>query len=191
MAYPTVANLKTFLSISASTDDTQLGWALNGAINYCEKLTGRKFVAATETRYFSAKSPHVGQDKRTLFLHADCCAITTVTNGDGTVLTAYRKIGVDGNNAPWYKLVINPNEATFWQNGADGTEIEIAGSWGYSATCPHAIFEAILRLAAHNYRARSVGQGGAVTAVSKRAGLAVGAAEYPQDVIDAMMEFKR
>jgi uncharacterized phiE125 gp8 family phage protein len=194
MAYPTEANLKTFLSISASSEDTQLGWALDAAIKLCERKTGRIFVAATETRYFSAKSPNVGRNKKVLSLFDDLCDITSVTNGDATAFTLnthYRAFGTRGNNAPWYKLEILPNQLYSWQNGADGTEIAIVGSWGYSTTCPDAIFEAILRLAAHNYRARSVGQGGAVTAVSKRAGLAVGAAEYPQDVMDEIMEFKR
>jgi hypothetical protein len=97
-------------------------------------------------------------------------------------------------NPPYYKLYLTRTASAagiYWQNGSDGTGIVIDGKWGYSATCPDDLFLLMLRLSAHLYRARSTGQAGAVTAVSKRAGLAVGQAEFPDDLLMELRYFKR
>ena len=61
MAYATVSQVKSYLGISASTDDTLLGTFIAAAQKIIDAHTRRTFEASTATtRYFDAMSDVTG-----------------------------------------------------------------------------------------------------------------------------------
>ena len=196
MSYPNLGNLKDYLVIALDNeaDDATLTDILVNAIGFVEIYTDRVFVvAADSSEDFDVAAPNVHKD--TLFFFRDLAAITSVTNGNGDLIAASdyttKKSEV---SATIYALKLTRKailSGAYWRYGSDGTAIKIVGKWGYSADCPDTIYEIILRLASLDYRARSAGQGGAVTALSKRAGLVIGAADVPKDIMFKLERFRR
>jgi hypothetical protein len=55
--YTTLADLKTYLGISGTTDDARLELAVEAASRAIDMECSRRFFPVTETRYFQATSP--------------------------------------------------------------------------------------------------------------------------------------
>jgi len=181
MTYPTLANLRTWVNV-ATGDDSPLQWAVDAAIAYVEKSTGRLFVAATETRSYVPGKNFVSHDHFTLHLMNDLVSVTTLTNGDGVEISSsdYTLYSNSGS-APYHQIVLHPWSSVRF--GFVSQNITVAGDWGYSADCPDDVFEAILVLAQHDYLARQTGQGGPVAVGARRSGLVI-----PADKIPALVE---
>lgn len=197
MTYPDLDDVKNYLGISVGTDDTLLQEILDNIVGFVEIFTERTFVVAGDTTVnFEPVEPYVPSNKKEmLYLFRDLAQITSVTNGNGDTIAASSyttkttKIG-----ACIYALRLTGaavQSGIGWQFGSDGTPIQITGRWGYSVSCPDTIYEIILQLSAHDYRARSAGQGGTITSVSKRSGLVIGAAQLPNDVMRKLLRFRR
>lgn len=177
MAYPTITNLKAFLGVSGSGDDTNLTTALSGAIALFEKKTGRTFVAAADTKYFSVRK-YVTMKGRRLSLFTDLCTITTLTNGDGVVVAAtdYELVPL---SAPYYEIWLNKSSGLYFWDGGDDTKISIVGTWGYSTDVPDDVAMAVLQLAKYLYNASKV-TAGAVQATGRASGLTIPKQEMPK-----------
>jgi len=147
MAYASTSEVKAYLGITAVTEDTLIGALVARAQGIIEAYTGRKFEAATETRYFD-DSYVDGQDLN--LWGNDLLTITTLTNGDATSLasTDYRLF--PRNDNPKWKLRLDYDKS--WNFSTDDAEISIAGTWGYSSTAPADIAHACIRLSAFLYR---------------------------------------
>ena len=192
MAYPTTANFKTWKGISGSGEDTQIGWDLEAAIALLEKSTGRKFISSSATRKFFGRAPWVGLRRRRLFFHEDNLTITTLTNGDLTVITAtyYQLLGVVGH---YHGLELLSGAPYRFAEGADGTLITVAGTWGYldsDGNCPDLVFDAILQVCDVYYRARAQGIMGDIPGVSRQ-GQSTAALEFPPILQRAIDLYKR
>jgi len=157
MAYTTLALLKVYLGIPATdTDDDALLTVLVGSAQaIVEAYTDRKFeVAAATTRYFT-----IGKDTHgpTLLFDADCIAITSVTNGDGTVITAAQYITMPRNEFPWFGIKVLRSSDVIWQYTAQSDPedaIVVVGKFAYSLTAPADIVHITQRVAAYLYRQR-------------------------------------
>jgi uncharacterized phiE125 gp8 family phage protein len=148
-AYITVAELAEYLGIAESDDDGLLAELIKGASAMIEKETGRVFVASADTtRYFDLDAI---TGKR-IFFDADLCAVTTVTNGDSTVVSASQYVPNPRNVTPWYAFELKPAATVGW-DGLTG-EIAILGRWAYSTTPDDTIKQATKRLAGWYYRQR-------------------------------------
>ncbi len=165
MAYPTLNQVKAYIPIAGDTENVKLTQMLDGAITAVEQDTGRLWVATTATRNFRAEHPFVTQHRTMLSFFEDLATITSITNGDGTVLAAadYDAISTPGTTTPFYQIHIRNTSNVRWQNGADGTRIAIAGKWGYSEACPDDIFLAILELVHLSQAAQADGSGLTIT----------------------------
>lgn len=153
--YTDATALKVYLDIaSGNTDDDALLTVLIARAQavvdaYCRQT----FEAASDTtRYFDPTHDARGRD---LFLDAPLAAITTLTNGDGVVVTSTQYVTEPRNSTPWYKLTLKQNVAVAWTySGTPENAISILGKWAYSTTAPVDVVQACTRLAAYFYRQR-------------------------------------
>lgn len=188
MAYPTLAQVKTRLGIPDTTEDTTITQILNGAIDTAEKHCGRVFVAANATINYDAVAPYVTKNKRVLHLFADLVSITTLTNGDGSVIASsdYRSWPF---TTPYYEIELDRRSGLIF---TDATQpISVAGDWGYSASCPDAIFQAILDLCHYVYFGTHSGSGGANMQASRQTGMIVAPDVIPPKIEAVLDLFRR
>lgn len=153
MAYTSAANLKVYLGISETTDDTLLGTLITAAQAMIDAHCRQTFEASADTtRYFDPTYNVVG---RTLFLDAPLAAITSVTNGDGNAIASTLYVTEPRNSTPYRQLTLKANAAVNWTyTGAPENAIAIVGKWAYSTTAPADIAQVTIRLAAYLYRQR-------------------------------------
>lgn len=148
--YTTVAAVKTYLGISGAGDDTLLATLVAAARSQIEAKTGRVFEATADTtRYLDAVAD---VDGPYLLLRGDLCAITSVTNGDGTTVTSGEYFTVPLNATPYYALKLRGTSGNAWTYTTDPENaITVVGRWAYSLTPPADIVQAATRLAAYLY----------------------------------------
>ena len=180
MAYATTAQVKTYLGLTVSTDDTLLGTLLLSAQAMIERAAGRLFEADTATvRYFTLAD--LDRDSGVLWLGGDLCTLTAVTNGDGIVVATGDVQTLPINATPWYALRINPAVGVFTSGQNTADRIAITGKWAYSASAPADIAQATIRLTAFLYRMRENGGDGDRTILTGNATLAP--VTMPHDVV--------
>jgi hypothetical protein len=153
MSYATVAQVKTYLGISAATDDALIADLLASASQAIDTLTHTTFAAQVNaTRYFDSCDDVEGL---TLMLDNDLCAIASITNGDGSTVISGRYVTNPRNTVPYYSISLKVSYGLMWtadNNGDSENAIAISGKWGYSQTPPPDIEQACLRLASYYYR---------------------------------------
>lgn len=152
--YCTVSDLKTYLSISESTDDTLLLSLIEDAQSIIDAETRRTFElpAADATRYFDAAADVKNE---TLYLDRDLYSITSITNGDGTTVGASSYVTEPRNDKPYYAIRLKQSGGVRWNYLEDSENaIAVTGRWCYSNTPPALIERVCKRLAAYLYRQR-------------------------------------
>lgn len=179
MAYPVLADLKAWLGISATSEDTTLTTLLNSAVAFVERYTGRSFVAAAGTREFPVRPPFVSKDRFRLWVAADLINVSTLVNGDGTTLSSGDYYLESPNMQPPYNVIaLERSSATVFYS-TNGDRISVSGDWGYSANCPDDVFGVILSICAEEYR-RKVSGGGTVNVASRSSGVVLAAGSLDQ-----------
>ena len=151
MAYCSLAQLKAYVGATDNDDDALLTDCITRAEAVIDRATKRRFEAtADSTRTFDAQQDVAG---RTLYLDADLCAITSITNGDGAAITALQVVSEPRNHAPYYALTLKASTGLAWTYETDPEDaISVTGRWAYSTTPPADIEQACVRLAAWLYR---------------------------------------
>lgn len=116
---------------TASTDTTDDGVIVNfleSASRLLDNRCGRQFYPSIETRLYD-----VPGDSE-LWLDADLLAVTTLTNGDTTVLTTTDYNLLPANETPKYCIRLNDISNYEWEtNSSDSAQqvISVLGWWGY------------------------------------------------------------
>ncbi len=149
MSYITLTELKEYLGIPVeqSEDDNLLLNCAARAQALVESQTGRKFEAATETRYFTQKEI----DGQILWLYSDDLqTVTELKNGDGTVIAATDYVLEPLNSSP--KFAVRLKSGLSWEFTDDDSLVSITGTWGFKSTVPEDIKQATLRTATWLYR---------------------------------------
>jgi len=186
MAYATTTQVKTYLGLTVSSDDTLLGTLLLAAQKTIETHCGRVFEADTATvRYFTLAD--LDRDSGVLWLGGDLCTLTAVTNGDGTTVATGDVQTMPINTPPWYALRINPAVGVFTSGQNTADRIAITGKWAYSASAPADIAQATIRLTAFLYRLRENGGDGDRTVFAGNATLSPMA--MPGDVRSILVHY--
>lgn len=166
MAYITTAQLKSYLGITVSTDDTELGYIADRVTAAIDSYCHRHFEpesdhgpAASHTHYFTPLLEVDGGDLldwRTLNLRHDLAELTSITNGDGTSIAAgdvvLLPLNVKPTNFIRIKSAVN---ATWTYSGSPEGAVQVAGKWSYSLDVPDDVKAAALRWGAHLYRLRT------------------------------------
>lgn len=165
MAYLTTAEAKAYIGATTVTDDALLSTFITAAQAFIESDAGAGHiyeVAADSTRSFDADRDVEG---RALYLDHDLCQITSITNGDGQLVTSTQYVtetaGGDRNKTPWRVIRLKQTASVFWAPSAvSGPEnaVVIVGKWGYSMTPPEKVKQWARELVAYIYR-RQVAQG--------------------------------
>lgn len=188
--YLTAIELKSYARIESpdGIDDVVISNLISAASRYIDRFTGRRFYASTETHYLDL--PVSGIDRRILFLDDDLLSVTTLTNGDTTVITSTYYDLLPLNSSPKFAIRLKNSSTYNWEpkNGSDRIgAISIAGSWGYSSTTPDDIKQACYEMALTAYRRRStIGSGQMAGAI-----LPSGVTVMPEDVSKTVMQILR
>lgn len=184
MAYVTISDWKKYRgTLSGATqiaftalEDEALQDFLNQAQSELERLTGKRYEAESETRYFRAGSIVWGNPKK-LLLDKWLLEVTTLTNGDGSVINASDYWLHPRDAGPY--LSIELKSSVNWRFSTDG-EISIQGKWGFMNEADDSVKRVTMRLAEFFYQKRGVTGESQVIGD----GQIVLAAQYPKDVQD-------
>ncbi len=153
MAYATLAELRSYLDVGAI--DTGNDALLTSIIARAQKLVdgwcGWAFEAsAAATRTYDAI---LDVQDGVLYLDEPLLTLTTLTNGDGTVLTAAKYFLEPSNTTPKWRVRLRSSQGEAWTYSDDHEQaISVAGTWGYMATADATITQACVRWAAYLYR---------------------------------------
>ncbi len=117
-------------SVSTSTiDDSVITDMIEQASRIMDTLCGgRWFYKYSATRYYDLP------EDRQLDLGEELISVTTLTNGDATVITTSDYILIDRNNPPYYAIRLKETSSVVWQLDSSGNSeqvITLAGYWGY------------------------------------------------------------
>lgn len=153
MAYITVDLLKEYLGPLGTDDDDLLTRLCSAAQKIVEVITDKVFeITADTTRTFDPTTDTCGGGD-TLFLDEWLWSITTLTNGDGVVLTSASYQLMTPNKPPYFAVKLKRFSNKYWTYGTDPEgAISILGKWGFSLTPPPDIVQVTLRIAAWLYR---------------------------------------
>jgi hypothetical protein len=160
------------------TDDGVIERMIDGASRYIDSETKRTFYARTETRLFDCPSG------RTLWLDDDLLSITTLTNGDGVVITSTDYVLEAPNRYPKYAICLRDTSSLTWQPTSAGSyeqAISVLGTWGWlsspTASVPPDIKMATEQIVVAAYH-RRMGQNMTSTSTVTAAGVVI----TPEDI---------
>lgn len=151
MAYCAASDVKTYLGITGSGDDTLIAALCVRAQAMVDRYCNRTFEASSNTnRTFDAvRDVSLG----VLFLDEDLASVNTVTNGDATTVTGAQYATEPRQTAPYYALRLLASANIAWTYTTDPENaITVNGKWAYSTAAPADIVHATIRWAAYLYR---------------------------------------
>jgi uncharacterized phiE125 gp8 family phage protein len=194
--YCTLAEVKALAMPEANADaadDAVIEDLVEAASRYIDNKTHRTFYSRTETRYFNV--PDEQNNTRRLWMDDDLRTVTTLTNGDTTVLTVADYYLEPRNGAVKYAVVLKQSSTEYWQGTTDGdTEgaISIAGSWGYCATGSHPddIKTACILIASQLYK-RRFGENQTSTSLVTAAGVVITPEDVPGVAREIINSYRR
>jgi len=181
MSYTDTSAVKAYLGVTGSGDDTLIDAFVTAAQAAIDQYFLRTFEASTNTvRYFDAVRDVSG---RRLTLDRDLCAISSITNGNGSVVTSGQYTTCPRNDTPYYAIDILKSSGINWEYEDDSEgAIAVSGKWAYSLTAPASVVHLTKWLAAFMYRAKDnvpqTGGGGAGVA----AAVDILAGDVPADI---------
>jgi hypothetical protein len=134
--YATLAEFKNFAtarsqgaSISTdTTDDATITALIDGVSRYVDRQTQRKFYPVISTNLYDIPRG------RSIVLNADLLEVTTLSNGDSSVIASTDYVLDMANLTPYYRLVLRGNSAVYWYPSATGNyqqAISLLGWYGY------------------------------------------------------------
>lgn len=188
MAYTTVSDLKTYLGVTGTGDDTLLGDLIDRAQKIIESATDRVFEASADTtRYFDAIDDVQGA---VLWFDEDLCAITTVTNGDSVEVASDEYVTQPRNSTPYDSIKLLSSSNKSWTYSTDPENaISVEGKWAFSTSPPDDIVHATVRLAAYLYRQKDNAKELDRTVIAGNATILP--ANFPSDVMTIIRHYKR
>lgn len=197
MAYTTRALIKSRLGIGeTTTHDTLIdNWILR-ASSLVDAETGRSFEATTATKYFTPLKQtfggHLSEDGRTLLLAPhDLLTITTLTNGDSAVISSSEYVLLPPNIAPYYGIRLKLTSTINWTYTTNPENaISIAGTWGYAATAPNGVIEAVEQAIVYWYKTFQAG-GNSGQAMQSSDGVYLTAPRLPRDVDQLLCPYRK
>lgn len=149
--YATLQELKTWLGISGTTDDTRLEAAIEAASRAIDAECSRQFYATTATRYFETDVPERCD------LNDDLLSVTSIaydsTGRRDYITLAGTDYELEPEAAPYRTIFIAPGANVFFPID-QRRAVRVVGSWGYCTTGsqPQAVTRACLLLATRYFK---------------------------------------
>lgn len=139
MAYLSVADYRAYMAALTSgsptysdpADSTFHQALLDSATAFIERETQRKFSATTATRKFGPECVSF-TDPQLLMVDEDLLTVTTLTNGDGTVIGSGSYELWPRNRSTYFAIRIKSTSA--WTFSDDDSTVSVAGTWGFMAS---------------------------------------------------------
>lgn len=187
MAYCSVADIKSYLGIENSGDDSLIQTLRDAAESAIDAYVGHTFEVKTDTtRYYDVYGPHV--HGRRLYFDRPLASLTTLTDGSGP-FAATDYVMLPRNDAPFYGVELKLTTSRMWTYVNDWENaISVTGRWGYSVTAPDDIRQATRRLASFYYRQKDASLQD-VTAIE--AGVVVQPIAIPADVRALLAPYRK
>jgi len=115
-------------------EDSVIEQSVEAASRAIDLWTGRSWFAQTDTRYYV-----VGEDTHGTILELDrpLLTVTTLTNGDGTALTATTHYLLEPRNGEYYtRIRLTESGGKYWNYTTNQYEdtISVAGTWGIATS---------------------------------------------------------
>jgi hypothetical protein len=118
---------------TSATDDPVVDEILEETSRYCDDTTGRRFYPLQKTYLLDIPSSHY-PNSDTLVLTDDLLSLTTLTNGDATVIAAANYNLIPVNDPPYFAIQLKDVASVTWATNTAGSKdqvISVAGIWGY------------------------------------------------------------
>jgi hypothetical protein len=144
MNYATLTQVKAYLGQAPSGVDNVLLDFLDQASRFIEHAKGRRFDVRRETRLFDIpgllKRTPIGYypglrqnnyNSQPLALDEDLLSLTTLTNGDGTVITSAEYVLEPGNRYPKKSIRLTDTSWALPTTGIQQQAISVNGLWGF------------------------------------------------------------
>ena len=152
--YCTLAEYKAYQRITTTDtgDDTFIESAIESASRYIDSQCRQYFYSSTETRYFDTPANARG----TILFDAPLVSVTTVTNGDTSVVASTNYFLLPTNDLPKYGIGLNDTSTVGWTLSTTNNHqsaISVLGAWGFSAV-PKDLFLATLEMTKAFYSRR-------------------------------------
>lgn len=150
--YVTTAELRSFLVIGDTDDDTTLALAVGAASRAVDRHTNRQFgvVASAEERNYTAR-----WDRRRCRWVIDVDDLMddtglTITTEDGEIDTyALQPVNSPQVGVPWHRVVVDPDSAV--QPSCDEDGVTVEALWGWTAV-PEPVKQATLLQASRIFK---------------------------------------
>lgn len=114
------------LAAADTTDDTRMLTKLRAASAQIDRYLGRSFAPTVATRKFDYRSV-----RTLLFRTGDLLELTTLTNGDGSVIDPNAAILLGGIGGPYYGIELDVTKAFFLYLTTRTRAISVTGVWGW------------------------------------------------------------
>lgn len=179
--YASIEECQEYLGIDQS-DDSLILRLLMAVTKYVEKRTGRVFESAKDTaRFIPFDGDHI--NGRDLFLPTDLAQITSIVNGDGSLILPTAYVTDPRYSLPFWKLTLKRNSGVSWLPGDDPDEaIAITGRWAYSVEVPEDIRQGVIRMVAWSYRQKDNSGGENDRPIRSSDGVVLLPSRIPSDV---------
>lgn len=128
--YTTLAGFKSWAKITSTdaTDDTLIEQIIEAASRAIDGVTGRRFNPLVMTRNYDTP------EGRELWLDDDLAAVTTLTNGDDSVIASTDYVLLPSNAYPKYSIKLRDSSDEAWEVDDDASSeqvINVLGIWVY------------------------------------------------------------
>lgn len=199
MAYATLADFKAYkrgYSDASADDDALITDILARVQASIDAYCHRTFEASGDSTRYRNAITDVGkgsaEEWRTLYLDADLCQITSITNGDGTTVSASDYITLPVNHSPFFAIRLKTNSNVVWTyDDTPENAIEIVGRHAWSVTAPNDIVHWTLRLAVWVYEQSTNYDGGVDRPMVSPDGVLRLPMAWPKDVLDGLRGYRR
>jgi hypothetical protein len=197
VAYITTSDLKNYMKISGSSDDTQLALFAARAQDVIESYTHRVFewAGAGTVKKFTPVSYLDGGDLYDMYtlslgLH-EFYELTSITNGDGVAISTSDVVLLPQNITPKYAIRIKSSANVTWTYSTTIEEsVSVTAKWAYSASASTDIVQAALRIGAYLYRQRD-GTPDSDRPIVSADGVVLSAPRIPSDVLELLRPYRR
>ena len=188
--YATLAEFKSYANITSTdaADDAVIEDIIEGASRFIDTYTGRTFYGRSGTHYFdtpNGNTLHIDDD--------DLLSITTLTNGDGSVISASDYKLLPLNKSPKYEIYLEAGSNLSWETDSNGDEvgaISINGTWGFSSSAPDDVKQACLMISVSEYRKR-FGEGTESAATITPAGVVLTPQGMPKSAAQLLQSYMK
>lgn len=151
--YASTTDLASYMGIVGTSQNALLQSCLDRAESQIEQYTRRNFVGTVGTVFYNRFLAKIAPGQA-LYLDTDLLVATSITNGDGQNIPV-GSVWLEPRNAS-VKRIVRLMSSFVWVFNTD-SEIQIAGTFGYSLTCPADIQQATIRYGAYLFRQKDVG----------------------------------